>query len=55
MVDIDRANPAGSDACPSSLTFPSIFGDTTELETHADGIAKTGVIVLAWSRDDEST
>ncbi len=47
-VGIYRANPPGSDPCPGLLIFPSIFGITTELESHADEIAATGVIVVAF-------
>ena len=47
-VGIYRADPPGSDPRPGLLMFPSIFGITAELESHADEIAATGVIVVAF-------
>ncbi len=47
-VGIYRADPTGSSPCPGLLVFPSIYGVTAELESHADEIAATGVLVVAF-------
>lgn len=45
-IGIYRANPPGADPRPGLVVFPSIFGVTDDLTTHADEIAATGVVVV---------
>jgi carboxymethylenebutenolidase len=45
-IAIYRANPPGPDPRPGLVVFPSIFGITDNLVTHADEIAATGVVVV---------
>ncbi len=47
-ITIYRANPHGAAACPGLIVFPSIFGITAELVTHADEIAAAGSVVVVF-------
>jgi len=47
-IGIYRAAPSVDATHPGLIIFPSIFGVTGELEQHADEIAATGAVVLAF-------
>ncbi|MBW2282522.1 MAG: dienelactone hydrolase family protein [Deltaproteobacteria bacterium] len=47
-VAIYRSAPADDAPHPGLIIFPSIFGVTVELRQHADEIAATGAVVLAF-------
>jgi carboxymethylenebutenolidase len=55
-ITIHRSAPAGRADLPGLVIFPSIFGITDELRDHADRLAATGAVVVAFdpfSRGDD--
>ena len=55
-IGIQRSAPDDGGSYPGLIIFPSIFGVTDELAEHADQIAATGAVVLAFdplSRSDD--
>jgi dienelactone hydrolase len=47
-VGIHRSAPESDDRYPSLIIFPSIFCVTAELSQHADQLAASGAVVLAF-------
>lgn len=48
QIGIHRSAPHGQDRYPGLIIFPSIFGVTDELAQHANQIASSGAVVLAF-------